>query len=481
MRSASASPAAPRLRAAGAALLVLLPVVLACTGSEEPPPHVVLITVDTLRADHLEPYGSSTTRTPNATRLAAEGTLFEDAAAPMPLTRPSHSTLFTSRHPRSHGVTDNHLALPESELTLAEVLRDSGYRTGAFIGSSIVGRHSGVTQGFEHLESPDYREEPAAAQVVERAVQWLRTLDPEEPFFLWIHVFDPHLSYAPPEYFLPPPEPGGPSFTEVTWRSLRFLARRHGGEIDRRSFDRIQALYAAEVDSVDAALGLLLLELDERDLADRTLLALTADHGECFENGFFFRHGGCLYDGAVHVPLLFRYPGRLAAGERRAGQVRHQDVAPTLLTLAGIEVPERFEGKPLFRRNGAPEPLPDDRTALVQHPLSAERTARARSEVWDGIESVAGIEMRPSPRGGQQFALRSGAWKYIATTAGDEELYDLATDPAETRNVAPERREVVRRFRALLRQRIEELPLTVLDPGELTDELRQELEAHGYL
>ncbi len=442
---------------------------------------MVFVTLDTLRADHLEPYGSDATRTPNASRLAAEGTLFENAAAPMPLTRPSHSTLFTSRHPRRHGVTDNHLSLPDSELTVAEVFRDAGYRTGAFFGSSIIGPRSGATQGFEHVEGPTTRAVPRAAEVVERAVGWLRGLGPEEPFFLWIHVFDPHLPYAPPAYYVPPPSPEGPHFQSIHWPELRSIARRNGGALGADVLARARSLYAAEVDSVDASLELLLLELDERGLADRTLTVLTADHGECFENGFFFRHGPCLYDGAVEVPLIFRYPGRIAAGEALPTQVRHEDVAPTLLTLVGLAVPESFDGRALFRTDGAPASLPGDRMALIQHPLSAEREARFRRRIWKGIESVAGVEMRPSPREVQQYALRNGRWKYIATTEGTEELYDLDADPAETRNVAAERRDVVGRLRAVLRDRIDELPLTVLEPGKLTPELREELEALGYL
>lgn len=476
------SPTAGR-RALGAALLAVLAAgVTACgPAGSGPPPHVVLVTVDTLRADHLEPYGSAVTRTPNASRLAAEGTLFENAAAPMPLTRPSHSTLFTSRHPRRHGVTDNHLSLPASELTVAEVFRDAGYRTGAFFGASIIGPRSGATQGFEHVEGPATRAVPRAAEVVERAVRWLRRLGPEERFFLWIHVFDPHLPYAPPAYFMPPPSPEGPRFERIHWPGLRSLARDNGGTLDAPVLARARALYAAEVDSVDAGLDLLLLELEERGLAHRTITVLTADHGECFEKGFFFRHGPCLYDGAVRVPLILRYPGRIAAGERLPTQVRHEDVAPTLLTLAGLAVPESFEGGALFRRDGSPASLPGDRMALIQHPLSAEREARSRRRIWRGIERVAGVEMRPSAREVQQLALRNGRWKYLATTEGEEELYDLAADPAETRNVAGDHRNVVGRLRARLRERVAELPLTVLEPGTLDAELRQELEALGYL
>jgi arylsulfatase A-like enzyme len=469
-------------RSAGAGWIFALLGLAAC-GPEAPerPPDLLLITVDTLRADHLEPYGSTTTRTPLAVRLAAEGTLFENAAAPMPLTRPSHSTLFTSRHPRLHGVTDNNLTLPERELTLAEVLRQEGYRTAAFIGSSIVGHQSGATQGFEHLDGPRPGQLPPATRVVDRAVRWLRTVPPEENAFVWVHLFDPHLPYDPPEELAPPPGPRDEELPRVRWHLLRALAGRHGGDLDQGALDRARALYAGEVSSADAALEALFRELEAAGRAERTLTVLTADHGECFENGFFFRHGDCLYEGSVRVPLIVHYPGRVAAGERSPAQVSQEDVAPTLLTLAGLPVPDLFEGSPLFGDDGAAASLPADRVALVQYPVSARRDQNTGRHIWDGIERVTGVPMRALPRGVRQFAVRSGRWKYIATTDGAEELYDLEADPAETTDLSSRRPAQLRRCRALLRQRLAELPLTVLDAGELTPEMKEELEAHGYL
>lgn len=452
-----------------------------CSREDRPSrPNVLLITLDTLRADHLEPYGSTATRTPSASRLAAEGTLFENAAAPLPLTRPSHSSLFTARHPRRHGVTDNHLALPEEEVTLAEVFRDAGYRTGAFVGAGIVGPTSGLLQGFDHEEGPPARQ-PGAVPLTERAVAWLRTLGADERFFLWLHVYDPHMPYDPHPLFRPAPAAGEAALDGVSWDGLRELARRNDGALGGDVLARALRLYAAEVTATDRALELLLLELDERLLAERTVTVLTADHGECLEKGFFFRHGPCLYEGSVRVPLVVRYPGVVPAGERPTPQVRLLDVGPTVLTLAGLEVPDAFEGEPLFRRNGDPERLPASRTALVQHPVSAEREAAGRRHIWHGIETVADVPMRRSAVGAQHYALRSARWKYLAGTDGAEELYDLDADPGETRNVAAENREVVRRLRSALRERLDELPLKVLEPGTLTPEVREELQALGYL
>lgn len=461
-------------------LCLLLGLALSCGRDDRPAPDVVLITVDTLRADHLEPYGSSRTATPHVARLAAEGVVFDQAAAPMPTTRPSHATLFTGRHPRQHGVTDNHLVLPEEETTLGEVFREAGYRTGASLGVSFLGRASGIPQGVETILAKRAREDVASA-VVERAVGWLRGLGPDERFFLWVHLFDPHMSYAPPAFFTPPATGGAADLDEVSWPSLREAAAGNGGDLDGAVAERARQLYAGEVESVDAALGVLFLELEERGRGDETLIVLTADHGECMENGFFFRHGDCLYDGAVKAPLIFHFPGRLSAGARVAGQVEHMDVASTLLTLAGIEPPPSFEGRSLFGRDGDPVDLDPDRYALVQLHVSAERLAGHRPRVWRGIESVAGVPMLPPPSGAEQLALRNARWKYLARSEGAEELYDLSADPHETRDLAGAEPVLVRRLRGELRRRLDGMPLRIQDSGDLSPELRRELEALGYL
>ena len=161
----------------------------------EPSPSVLLITIDTLRADELGAYGASPSRTPNLDRLAQESTVFERAAAPMPLTRPSHSSLFTSRYPREHGVLNNRMSLPLEELTLAEILADHGYRTGAFVGVELLSPKSGIGQGFETHDSPGERRQRPADDVVSTALEWIGSIGRREPFFAWVHLFDPHQPY----------------------------------------------------------------------------------------------------------------------------------------------------------------------------------------------------------------------------------------------------------------------------------------------
>jgi len=179
------------LALAGATLLV------AC-GEEQRRPNVLLITVDTLRADYLGAYGSSAARTPHIDRLAREGSLFEQAAAPMPLTRPTHASILTARYPREPGVVNNAPSLPPASWTLAEILHAEGYRTGAFVAVALLSAEAGFAQGFETYRSPNTSKERPADEVVPEALEWLAALSKDEPFFLWTHVFDPHLPYAPP-------------------------------------------------------------------------------------------------------------------------------------------------------------------------------------------------------------------------------------------------------------------------------------------
>lgn len=485
VRRAPARPAAragSRLLVAGVSVLGLL-LTAGCREAPPPPPSVVLVTVDTLRADRLGAYGGS--GTPHMDRMAADAVLFENAIAPMPVTRPSHFTLFTGRYPRQHGVVDNHLKLPASELTLAEVLSAAGYRTAAFTGVSILNARSGSAQGFATFDSPAARER-RAAEVVERALAWLETVPAGERFFLWIHVFDPHIAYEPLAAFRPPGGEG-PLAEAATWESLREIAQANGGEIGRAELRRIRALYAAEVSGVDAVIGALEIALAERPDARDLVTVLTADHGECFGHGIYFRHASCLYDGAIRVPLLMRYPRLLPAGQRVAEQVEHRDLAPTLLALAagergaGPETPESFRGgRVLFDPSGRPVAAGEETFALLQHPLSSLKGERGRRSLWRGIERVAGDPVRDDVRGEEQVGLRSARWKYIVT-AGREELYDLAADPDESHDLAGAEPRTVRRLRAELRAQLERYPLNILDPGEIDPVLLERLRALGYL
>ncbi|RMH23474.1 MAG: hypothetical protein D6696_00345 [Acidobacteria bacterium] len=445
-----------------------------CWRPRQPPP-VVLITVDTLRADRLGCYGAEPTRTPNVDRLAAAGTVFEQAAAPLPETRPSHASILSSRYPRDHGVVSNAVDLPADVLTLAEVYRDAGYRTAAFVAVALLGASGGFDRGFDDFAAPEDPPVWDADRVVPQAVAWLRDRDPERPFFLWLHLFDPHIPYQPPAAFdVHSPAADRDRWPRVGWLTLIEAAAANGGDVPRALVERAKALYDAEIEHADHQLGTLLEALETTGLAAETVVALTADHGECFGNGIYFEHSSCLYDGSIHVPLILRFPGRVPAGERRRHQVELLDLAPTLLRLSGLEVPASFRGRDLFAHPPPAAP------AFLQYPLYPAGEAAKRRQLLSLLPRVAGEPTRPIVAERELLGLRTPRWKYLWTEAG-EALYHLPDDPGEHRDVAAVHPAEVERFRRAVRAWRRDHPLRLIAPETLSEELRRQLEALGYL
>ncbi len=329
----------------GVGLILGASALLAC--ADEPSrTSFLLITVDTLRADALGSYGASPSVTPNLDRLASQSTVFENAAAPMPLTRPSHFSLLTSLYPREHGVMNNRIKLPDEHLTLAEILAEAGYRTGAFVAVGHLSEESGAGQGFEVIRAPK-RQRPAN-EVVDEALAWAGSLDGNDPFFLWVHVFDPHQPYEQIDAELGDVDPEMmKKLPSIDWSDLYTLADENEGDIPQEVLDHAQDLYRAEVAWVDQQLGRLLEGIASVRNPDDTFTVLTADHGECFEDGVFFDHSDCLLDGALRIPLMVRHPASFVAGKRVATQVSIVDVAPTILEAAGLSLPAEFSGSSL--------------------------------------------------------------------------------------------------------------------------------------
>lgn len=443
--------------------------------TEEARPSIVLITADTLRADRLGCYGSLTTRTPNVDRLAAEGMLFENAASPMPLTRPSHFSLFTSLYPRDHGVVDNAIPLPADLDTLPEMLRDNGYETAAFVGTALLGEGSGADRGFQVLDAPRQRQRRGET-VIEKAITWLTRRSTDQPFFLWVHLFDPHLPYAPPPPFRPDAEESLlTTLPEVSWSRLLDLVAESEGELPGRFLEHALSLYDGEVEYLDAQLGVLYEAMEALDLLDRSAVVFTADHGECFDHGIFFEHASCLYDGGVQVPLILRYPRSVAPGRRETAQVELIDIAPTLAMLARLPEQPAFQGRNLLKGRGGGEG-----TAFLQHPLHRSASVDLRRSRWQQLRSVAGVPTRQVLTDREQLGVRTRQWKYILT-GDDEELYDLEADPEELHNLSSEKPEIAARLRSSVQRWRKRHPLHVAEPGVIDPRLRATLEALGYI
>jgi arylsulfatase A-like enzyme/Flp pilus assembly protein TadD len=368
-----------------AALVALAAGVLLWSRGRTPavPPSLLLVTLDTFRADRL-----GRGLTPNLEALAARGVWFEEAVASVPLTLPSHATILSGLEPPRHGVRDNGTyVFPADPPTLATVLQPRGYATAAFVGAHVLDRRFGLARGFAHYddridrlaEGPSVLESERRGDVVaEAAAAWIRAQT--GPYFAWVHLYDPHAPYAPPEPH----------------------ARAHA------------APYDGEVAFTDACVGRV-LEAARAVSGEALVVAAVADHGEGLGDHGERTHGLFVYQSTLRVPLILAGPG-LPSGERRRGLARTADVAPTLLAAMGVPAPADLDGADLMRT------------------MPAEAYAESRY--------AAGFGWAPL------FSFRSGALKYV--DAPRPELYDLAVDPHETRDLARERPSEAARLRSAL-------------------------------
>jgi arylsulfatase A-like enzyme len=276
---------------------------------------VLLITLDTTRADALGCYGRKLDVTPSIDRLAREGVVFENARTVAPLTAPAHASIFTGLYPPRHGVRDNGVGtLPSSARTLAELARERGAQTAAFVAASVLDRTFRFDQGFEHWEQPERSDQPtdfdfetkSASEISTAARQWLVLRDRTRPFFVWVHLFDPHAPYEPPAKFLP-------------------QARGHP--------------YLGEVAAADHAVGEIVDLLRAEGELERTTVIVVGDHGESLGEHEEATHGLFVYDATLRVPLVVRYPGAARAGRRSKAIVSVVDVFATAARALGVASP----------------------------------------------------------------------------------------------------------------------------------------------
>ena len=386
----------------GSPIALCLLLLASCSNPPPTPPskpratrfNVLLITLDTLRADHLSCYGGKTVSTPNIDALAGRGVRFSQAVAQVPLTTPSHASILTGTYPQVHKLRDNGgFVLDGSIPTLATLTKGAGFETTAFVGAAVLNRHFGLHRGFDHYgdnlnEKRDVKLLPGVVAelrgeaVTRRALDWLdqrakpgNSVPPARNFFLWTHYYDAHFPYDPPEPF-----------------GSRFQKDKYSGEIAY----------------VDYEVGELLKGLAARGLAERTLVVLMADHGESLGDHGEFTHGVFLYDSTMHIPLMVAGPG-VPAGKVITQQVRSIDVMPTIADYLGLSPGNQAQGVSL---------LP---AVLEGKPLPAKF---AYMETLYPKTALGWAELR---------AVRTDEWKYVA--APKPELYHLPEDPAEAHSV----------------------------------------------
>ncbi|HEY0783126.1 MAG TPA: sulfatase [Thermoanaerobaculia bacterium] len=410
-----------------------------------PPGDFLLISIDTLRADHLGCYGYRAPTTPNLDRFRRDAVLFTSAIAQAPSTLVSHASIFTSLLPQQHGAAHgDHIGLPAAAPTLAEELRRRGARTVSFNEGGQVGQEFGLARGFERYHSTfEYR----FADVVEQTLRWLGDRAPSS-LFLFLHTYEVHHPYKPEPRYLAAIEPqgySGPLPKEATYMANLIDINEGRQTIGPRDLQHVVATYDAEVRSMDEAFGRLIDDLKRRGLYDRTLIVFTSDHGEEFgEHGKVGWHSHTLYDELLRVPLLIKYPRSEHASATVAQQVRSIDIAPTALAVLGVPIPPSFRGSDLTPLVlGRPEPI---RFAVSRRDSSA----------------VSSIRM---PR-----------WKLF-----DGRLFDLERDPKETTDVAREHPDVVEKLALREQALVAERPPLVGKAVELSEEAKARLRALGYV
>jgi arylsulfatase A-like enzyme/cytochrome c-type biogenesis protein CcmH/NrfG len=408
----------------------------------KPAPNVVLITIDTLRADHVGCYGYKQIKTPNIDGLAAEGTRFDRAFAVVPVTLPSHTTMMTGTYPMLSGMHDfSGNRLSPLQPTLASVLKQAGYQTGAVIAAAVLDSRFGLNQGFDfyydHFDfnrldeaNLDQMERPGNV-VADVALDWLAK-NSQKKFFLWMHLYDPHFPYRPPEPY-----------------SREYAAQPYDGEI---AF-------------ADEQVGRLLRFLKEKGIYRNTIIVLCGDHGESLGEHGEKTHGFFIYNATMHVPLIIRLPENTAA-RVVDDPVSLVDLMPTVLGAVGLEVPSQVQGRSL---------LPQLRDVRDHDDLHQDDQA-ARDRVLYGETYLPRLHFNWSELRGSENT------KYHFIDAPRPELYDLAKDPGEVHNLFAEKKAVSEEMRAKLAGMIREYSAgkELAEKTGLDPDLMERLKALGY-
>lgn len=401
--------------------------------------NIILFTIDTLRADHLECYGYSKVKTPNINKLASEGIRFEHDNAQVPLTFPAHSSIFTGTYPLYHGMRDNGgFYLDESQITLAEVLKEAGYSTGAFIGAFVLDSRWGLDQGFDYyydnFDLTKYKKISLDAvqrrgdEVLEEAYKWIEK-NQDQKFFAWIHLYDPHTPYDPPEPY-----------------KTQFEGGRY-------------SLYDGEIAYVDQLIGEFRDFMEQRKLFENTLIVVTGDHGESLGEHKESAHGFFIYDAAVHVPLILRYPEKKLGGRVISNQVKNIDIMPTVLDSTGHISPKSVQGQsllPLILGKSEPED---------EQPSYSETYWPRYHYGWSELKS-----------------LRKGSFKFI--DAPKPELYNTLEDPGEQNNLINQKTSQAYQMKRELTALIEKYSAEGIEeagPQKIDNDSLIKLQALGYI
>ncbi len=441
-------------------IFLMIGIGVGCSRSKDPEkqrPNVLLIVIDTARADHFGCYGYHRNTTPNIDRIAETGILFKTVYCQMPTTGPSFASIFTSLFPRSHGVLKNGWVLTDEYPTLAETLKKNGYHTACFISSFVLASKFGYSRGFDYYDEEFPPGGGTAGRVgmwggevvegefdqrgnitTQKVLLWLQK-KVKQPFFLMVHYYDPHSPYDPPAPY-----------------ADMFLENDDG--------DEKVARYDGEIRFVDHQVGQLLEAFKANGLASNTLVIIMTDHGEGLGQHGWQEHGMFLYDEQTRIVLIMSWLGVIPSGAKIDSVVQAVDVFPTIVDLLGLKLESDVQGASLAAMLLHPE-RQVDRFAFIQRRPSTERDASREFKVTR-----------------EQYGIRIGDKKYIwAPREGDEELYNLTDDPQELRNIAGKNKQHAEEMRNAMIKVMNERKSEPVAEAILDEQTRKKLEALGYL
>jgi len=477
-RPASRSTGARRRRLRACWLLALLAV--ACSkNATEPRPNVLLVVLDTTRADALSSYGNPKPTTPHVDRLAREGVRFTRAFSSDFWTLPSHASLLTGLYPSEHRATSETNRLPADSATLAEALRRGGYRTGAFVSNAWLSEERGFARGFETYREmwrdPNAGDDPMLdRKAVAGAIEWLAERSASDPpFFLFLNLNTAHLPYSPDPIVHVDLSPRARPIERVArLKQIKGMWSHLGGaeSFDALDFEILRELYESEVAMVDALVGRLVTALEERDLLDDTLIVVTSDHGENIGEHGMIDHLLSMYETTLHVPLVMRYPRVFPAGSVDSELASLIDVAPTILDVSGLaaQAPNSVS-RSLARR---PRSVREFVIAENDRPLNGIDLMRKQFPDFD----TRLIDRRIR-------TLRTQRHKLVWYSDGEVELFDLDADPREESNLAASRPELRDSLLGILEDWMQQQP-EVETPGIFQgrdEEALERLRALGYV
>ena len=504
---------------------------VSCRPSEPPPRDLILITIDTLRADRLGSYGHEAAETPHMDALAARGVRFDRAYTPMPRTTPGLASLMTGLVPQHHGSREVGTPISSEGALLAERLQMAGFRTFGITANGAAGTRQGFGRGLEQLEEPQPPNR-RAPQITESALEMIEEVAAEERLFLWVHYVDPHFPYTAPGAREHPE--GGPCMQLVKLsHEGRFQTGRifynHDG-IAEAALDSCSTLYDAEVAYTDAAIGELLDALDARGRLDDALVVLTADHGENLgEQGLYYQHGSSLHEASMRVPLIVAAPESIPAVDD--GLIGLSDLAPSILRTLGIDAEAQdFDGRDHSRRFGIGNRRGgssrttiglETGSALVSaafhlissgraggfHCTNADRYSLCRnpdeddrlfdhesdpllendlaSELPREVRRLTRLRERWPPETPRQRSVSDGRFKLVEIPRRRggyaRVLFDMVSDPAEATDVSASHPDVIERLGPQLDRWVATLPEIAEPIEERDDETLEQLRALGYI